>query len=202
MLALCRRKAAGTGLSPNVYEQYLERLDLPRRHRTILIPSSSLQLITRPSDADEALRRVRDHLLPGGAVAATMLTFRGKDGGVPQPAEWEKSAVRAGDGATFRRASKWRFDPADGCDHTEDLYQKIVGGEVVAEELHRRSPATRSYTVDAARDLFERAGFAEVQIYSGFTFDLAKPEEDGFTVVGEKAASQAEGRDRTTSLVP
>lgn len=45
MLALCRRKAAHLGLQPTLHEQVMEALDLPREYRTILIPSSSLQLI-------------------------------------------------------------------------------------------------------------------------------------------------------------
>lgn len=193
MLTLCRRKADDMGLAPNLYEQYMETLDLPRHYRTILIPSSSLSLITCPSDVAQALQRVYDHLQPGGCVAAPLMTFR-KEGTLEgDPLEaleagWENSATRPEDGTTFRRVSRWRFDPGDGCDHTEDRYQKIIGGEVVAEELHQQSPATRSYTQAEARDLFKRAGFVDVQLYREFTFDPVTPEDRGFTVVGQKPA--------------
>lgn len=66
------------------------------------------------------------------------------------------------------------------------MYQKIVNGRVVVEELHQRSPATRSYSHAQARDLFEQAGFQNVQLFSGFTFDVVKPEDRLFTVVGQK----------------
>lgn len=42
MLAICRRKASAQDLAVTTYEQYMETLDLPRRYRTIVIPSSSL----------------------------------------------------------------------------------------------------------------------------------------------------------------
>jgi ubiquinone/menaquinone biosynthesis C-methylase UbiE len=48
ILAICRQKAEQLGLAATVYEQYMETLALPRRYLTILIPSSSLQLITDP----------------------------------------------------------------------------------------------------------------------------------------------------------
>jgi ubiquinone/menaquinone biosynthesis C-methylase UbiE len=187
MLALCRQKADSLRLAPVLYERYMETLSLPRRYATILIPSSSLQLIIEPDMVTHALRRIHDHLLPGGAVAASVMTlWRSGD---PLETEWEKTAVRAEDGATFRRVARSRYDPTSECEDTEDLYQMIVDGKVVAEETHRRSPATRSYTQAQARALFEGAGFSSVTLRSEFTFAAAKPEDTLFTVVAQRPAS-------------
>src|SRR5215210_9371140 len=41
MLAICEEKAAKLGLQPNVYQQKMQSLDLPRKYRTIIVPSSS-----------------------------------------------------------------------------------------------------------------------------------------------------------------
>jgi hypothetical protein len=46
MLAICRAKAEKLGLSPTLYQQNMESLDLPRTYRTILAPSSALQRLT------------------------------------------------------------------------------------------------------------------------------------------------------------
>ena len=67
MLDICRSKAAELGLQPTLYQQQMEELDLPRKYRTILAPSSALQLITDPLTACATLRRCFDHVLPGGA---------------------------------------------------------------------------------------------------------------------------------------
>lgn len=181
MLALCREKAAKQGLTVATYEQYVESLDLPRRYQTILIASSSLQLIIDPAAVDRALRRLLDHLLPGGTISASIMALWKE--GEPLESEWEAEAVRVEDGVTFRRVARSRFDPNDGCEHTEDLYQKLIEGQVVAEELHRRSPATRSYTQAQARELFERAGFSDVRLYHEFTHEPVQPEDSLFTVV-------------------
>lgn len=46
MLAICREKAGQRGRQPSLYLQEMERLDLPRRYRTIVVSSSSFQLVT------------------------------------------------------------------------------------------------------------------------------------------------------------
>lgn len=185
MLALCREKASGLGLEPRLYEQYMEVLDLPRRYQTILIPSSSLQLVIEPEQVERAMERLCAHLKPGGALVAPIMALW-KDGD-PLESEWEKTAQRAEDGATIRRVARSRFDPETQCEDTEDLYQVIIDGVVLAEELHRRSPATRSYTQQQARELFERAGLVDIQLYHEFTLQPASPEDWIFTLVGRKA---------------
>ncbi len=185
MLALCRQKAASLGLpEPRLYEQYMETLALPRKYRTILVPSSSLQLVIEPEKVSRAMARLAAHLEPGGLLAAPIMTLWNE--GDPLEGEFERSAVRESDGVLFRRVARWRYDPAVECEHTEDLYQMIVDGKVVAEEQHSRSPATRSYTQAQARNLFEQAGLVDVHLYSEFTFDPACPEDTLFTVVGAK----------------
>ncbi len=184
MLALCRKKAEALGLAPALYEQPVEALFLPRRYRTILIPSGTLQLVVEPAAVEEALRRVREHLLPDGVVAAQIMTLWRP--GEPLHTEWEDTAVRAEDGARFRRVSRSWYDPEGECEDTEDLYQVIAEDAVVAEEVHRRSPATRSYTQAQARGLFERAGFQPVTLYHEFTTEPVQDDDTLFCVVGHK----------------
>ena len=191
MLALCRKKAQALGLAPALYEQHLEALSLPRRYRTILIPSSTLQLVVEPASVEEALRRVREHLLPGGAVVASIMTLW--QPGDPLHTEWEKTAVRTEDEARFRRVSRSWYHPEGGFEDTEDLYQVIVEGEVVAEEVHRRSPATRSYTQPQAQGLFARAGFQPVTLYHEFTTEPVRDDDTLFCVAGYRGGFS--GRD-------
>ncbi len=124
MLALCREKAGRLGLSVRVHEQSLETMDLPRRYRTILIPSSTLQLITDLPAVERALRAVLGHLVPGGWTFASIMTLWKP--GDPLESEWDHSVVRPEDGATVRRLVRVRHDPENECEHTDDLYQVIV----------------------------------------------------------------------------
>lgn len=58
MLALCQKKAEHFGLKPLLYEQFMQKLDLPRHYRTIYIPFRSFQLLieTPTAKADGILR--------------------------------------------------------------------------------------------------------------------------------------------------
>jgi SAM-dependent methyltransferase len=73
MLARCREKAGRLGLHPVLYQQSMEALALPRRYRTILVPSSSFQLVTDSDAAAAAMRRFLVHLEPGGALAMSFM---------------------------------------------------------------------------------------------------------------------------------
>jgi len=181
MLAICRAKAAALGLTPALYEQPMETLALPRQYRTILIPSSTIQLIIEPAQVIQALQRLRAHLLPGGVVVASVMALW--HAGHPLESAWEATAVRTADGAAFRRACRSRYDPATECEDTEDFYQMIVAGQVQAEEMHRRTPGTRSYTQAQARAAFAAAGFNHIDLYHEFTFEPVRPEDGLFVVV-------------------
>ncbi len=187
MLSICQHKADQLKLRPKLYKQYLEHLELPRKYKTILVPSSTLQLLTKLETTELAMKRLYEHLLPGGILVASMMTLW-KEGETLESA-WEKTAVRKTDSVTFRRVARSWFDPSSECEHTEDVYQKIIDGQVVMEELHQRSPATRSYRQSQAKDLFEKAGFQNVRLFSEFTFDVVKSEDRLFTVIGQKLFS-------------
>lgn len=187
MLVICQHKADELKLEPNLYEQYVEDLELPRKYQTILIPSSSLQLIIEPEAVEQAMRRLYNHLLPNGIVVASIMTLWNE--GEPLESEWEKTAVRETDGARFRRVARSWFDPISQCEHTEDLYQQIIDDIVVSEELHQRSPATRSYSQHQAKELFEKTGFQNIHLFKEFTFDAVEREDSLFTVTGQKPSA-------------
>ena len=205
MLALCREKAAAQDLSPTLFEQQMEALELPRRYRTILVPSSSFQLLTEASDAREALRRFHDHLEPGGSLAMSfMLMWSGLPQTAEQAEKWHmrKRLAELEDGsptatlkngrrssgpkATVRRWSRARYDSDAQLEHTEDRYEVIVDGEVVETEEHSRSPSARWYTQEQSRALFEAAGFAGVRLYSAFSQDAATADDRIWTATAAR----------------
>src|SRR5262249_16821072 len=108
MLALCRDKARPLGLRPQLYHQPIERLALPRTCRTIIVPSSSFQLVTDPALAAQALARFFAHLELGGTlVMPFMLLWTGPATSGRIAGEWERvgEAIRPTDGALVRRWS-------------------------------------------------------------------------------------------------
>ncbi len=173
------------GLAPALYEQYLETICLPRQYRTILIPSSTLQLVIEPAMVTQALQRLADHLVSGSVVVAPFMTLWKADD--PLSGEWEQTAVRTEDGATFRRVSRSWHEAGSDIEHTEDHYRLLINDQVIAEEVHQRSPATRSYTQAQAYSVFESIGFNPIEMYSQFTFEPVKADDTIFTIVAHKA---------------
>ncbi len=184
MLAICRQKASALGLTPNLYLKKIEQLDLPRRYRTILVPSSTIQLITDPELAERGLKRLRDCIQPDGVLAASVMALWKE--GHETVTESQTEAVRASDGAVFRRSSWSEYHPEKETEDTRDRYEMLVDGKVVREEQHQRSPATRSYNQAQAKRLFESAGFRDITLLSEFTFDPVKPEDWMFVVLAKK----------------
>ena len=162
MLARCREKGARLGLAPTLHQQRMEDIDLPRRYRTILVPSSSFQLVLDPDDARRALRRLADQLAPGGVVVLPFMLIEEGE----HEESWER--VRE-DGALVRRRLVSRYDPATQLEDTDDTYEVVVDGEVVAQERHVRSPATRAYTPEQALALLDDAGLTSDRMLEGFT---------------------------------
>lgn len=187
MLDLCRAKAAAAGLTPRVYEQTMQALDLPRQYRTILVPSSSFQLLLDLADARRAIGQFVAHLLPGGVLAMPFMPLWREGDPLERAFDLTAQAVRPSDGATIRRWSRTWYEPAAQLEHTEDRYELVVDGEVVYRENHLQSPAVRGYRQEQALALYREAGLVEVHCLSGFTWGPASADDWVFTVLGQKA---------------
>src|SRR5437667_756899 len=187
MLAICAEKAQQLGLHPRVFEQVMQKLDLPRAYRTIMVPSSSFQLLTDPRDAQEAMHRFFRHLEPGGIlVMPFMLLWNEPTTQLIVQSTWKVNgeAVRPGDGSTIRRWTRSTFDLAEQLESTEDRYEVLRDGAVIATEMHVRAPATRWYTQQQALRLYEETGFTNIQIFKEFSEEPASAEETLFSIAG------------------
>jgi SAM-dependent methyltransferase len=186
LLAICRTKAETMGLSPNLYQQRMEQLDLPRKYRTILGPSSVLQLVPDADVACSTLRGICAHLQPRGAFV-TPFTFDWREG-EPLDTGWvllfEKP--RPEDGATVRSWTReWR-EPERQLWHTEQRFEVELNGTVIQTEHQRRSPEGRWYTQAQAVQLFHDAGFTDIQLFHGFTHEPAGDDDRLFCALGVK----------------
>jgi len=180
MLDLCRAKAAGRGLAPTLYRQAVEELDLPRRYHTILVPSSTFQLLLEPPAAAQALARMRDHLLPGGVLVMPFMALwvAGEDLAVSEVTE----AIRA-DGAMVRKTARSTFDPETRLADSDDLFEVIRDGEVIASERHVRARATRQYEPAEVFEMAAAAGLDVMRVVAGFTDAAWTPGDRIFTVL-------------------
>lgn len=162
MVALCREAAAREGLEPSLHVQALHELDLPRRYGAIVCCGTFGLGSTREQDA-EALRRLRDHLEPGGRLAVDVEVPTDEPVPGPLAAEPPAERRRGSDGAEYAlRGHVVAYDRA-----ARRLTRAIRAwqwrdGELVAEEEHVLTESL--YERDELVALLEAAGFAELDV--------------------------------------
>jgi ubiquinone/menaquinone biosynthesis C-methylase UbiE len=180
MLDLCRRKASRSGLAATLYLQPMQRLRLPRRYRTILVPSSSFQLLLAVEDARDAMEQFHEHLERDGTLVMPFIVMgTAKDEHSTREATLE-------DGSTVRRTAREVFDAATRIESTDDLYEVIRDGVVIRSERHVRNPATRAWSEEEVAALLAEAGFVDVEWCSNFTRQPHQPDDEIFTVIARR----------------
>jgi len=160
MLQRCRDRAAALGIPVVLHEQQMQRLDLPRRYRAIFLAGASFTLLPSDEAAQETLRRMHDHLLPGGSVLIPL--SRAAPGpphqrlpGMPPQIVTEPNGVRL---SVERRAIE--IDREQRTVTVLVRYERTTPGappETVEREWH-----TRWWSQEHFRSLLAEAGFERI----------------------------------------
>jgi SAM-dependent methyltransferase len=184
MIRQARQNARQAGLTPRLYVQAMQSLKLPRRYRTIIVPSSSFLHLVRREDATSALKRFLSHLEPGGLLAMSMRIMDARETEV----DWElvAEAVNPKDDAHIRHWFRCRYESDLRLQHTEDRYEVLVDGQVVHAESYVASPFLTWYPLNEALALLEECGFATVRAHSDFKFEPATDQDTSYIVLGKK----------------
>ena len=194
MLHHCRRKAAGEGLSPNLYRQPMHAFDLPRRYRTIYICDSFDLAGSREKDL-ETLRRCYAHLEDDGAL---LLNIQAEYTS-PEAWEWWLSAKRqtlpeawpeegrrriAADGSEYTdRFRIFQVDPLEQSFTRQVRLEKRRFGALIASEEH--TLRGNMYFKNELLLMLKVAGFREITVRGDYTDEpaTADHEELVFTAI-------------------
>lgn len=177
MIALCRERAERDGLSPNLYVQAMHQLDVPRKYRTIYACGSFGLGGNRDRD-EEALRRVYEHLEPGGALVLDNGVSYEDDWGWPYwtktrrrelPEPWPEPGERqtGSDGTQYELRSRITdVDPL-----LQRLTMEICGfmwrnGHLVEQDEHVLKMTL--YFTNELRLMLDRAGFSDIELRGDF----------------------------------
>jgi SAM-dependent methyltransferase len=190
MLALCREAAEREGLSPNLYAQPKHELELPRRYRTIFMCGALGVGSTRAEDM-EALRRVYDHLEPGGTfVGDNEVPYADGNGweywqnegrsALPRPRRPAGKRRVGSDGTEYELRSRvLDLDPLEQQLTMEMQAFMWRDGKLVAEDEHLLTLTL--YFKDEIVLMLERAGFVDVTVRAALT-DAEPTGADDFLV--------------------
>ena len=202
MLARCREAAEQEGLSPTLYAQPKHELDLPRRYRTIFMCGALGVGSTRAEDL-EALRRVHDHLEPGGTFvldnevpyadgAGWKYWQRDERATLPRPQRPPGERRTGSDGTEYELRS--RLLDVDPLEQRVTMGMKASmwrDGELVAEEEHLLTMTL--YFRDEIVLMLERVGFVDVTARAALTDAEPTGADDFLVFVARKPALPSAG---------
>ena len=187
MLDRCREAAEREGLSPNLVAHAMCDLDLARRYRTILVCGGFGLGSTRDQDM-EALRRMHDHLEPGGVLVldnevpyanrrAWKAWLAKERAALPRPRRAPRDRRLGSDGCEYALSVRMlSFDPLDQCGTWELRAFMWRDDELVAEEEHLLT--MRLYFRNELVLMLERVGFSDVSVRAGYTGAEPTGDED------------------------
>jgi SAM-dependent methyltransferase len=168
MLEVLRRKAEALGLAPRVTLADMRDFTMPRRYALVTIPFRAFMHLLTSEDQIAALRCIREHLEPGGALVFNL---------------WYPSferIVAAGDTMELEREFE---DPASGLPvglYARNRYDRVR--QVLEGEREVRVSDARGYVAETLRDrlrirwtfvpemelLLSAAGFIRREVRGGF----------------------------------
>jgi SAM-dependent methyltransferase len=194
MIAAARRRLAAEGLArragetegdDGLYVAALHQLDLQRRYRTIVL-CGGFGLGGSLEHDREALRRSREHLLPGGALAfdyylpykdAAEWSYWPAEERRRLPAPWPEEGMRkrASDGDEIELLIRLAaLDPLEQVATRELRARLWRDGRVVEEERHVL--LERLYLRNEVLAMLEAAGFGAVEVLGDHTLEAATAE--------------------------
>ena len=190
MVGLCAEAARAAGASPTLYRQSMHELDLPARYRTVYV-CGGLGLGSSREQDQEALRRLHEHLEPGGLLVLDNevpyansrhwdLWPADRRGALPEPEPPPGERRLGSDGNEYALESRLiGVDPLLQQETMEVHASQWRDGSLVAEERHRLT--ANLYFSGELLMLLERAGFTDVEVRGEYN-DLPPTPDDRFLV--------------------
>lgn len=173
MLARCVSRSKEFGLVPNLYQQYLDQLDLPYKYQTVIIAVGSFQLIHEYQLALAALIKIREHMLPAGDLLFSLF-----DPQISYEA-WSKRIARLSNNTTLNLTTRREIDTQNKIADAYCAYELVVNGQVVQQE--QELVTVTWYDQLSLINLLDQAGLKLVKVY-----DYPMPNNDGSCIVHAK----------------
>ncbi len=183
MLAICRRKAEGRGLSLTLHHQLMQHLNLSERYGVVFCPVGSFSLLIDDADIARTLTACREHLLPSGQLLLAIKDFYCAAEDNDSRGEWclRREEVDS-EGQSWRAFERMVSEPGAPIVISEWRYELVRGGEVVRQQGH--DSRLRCWTAGELDSRLRQAGFSDVRLHQPYTDKPVAPTARDFVAVG------------------
>jgi SAM-dependent methyltransferase len=161
MLAACARKCSEFGVTAALAQQFVQDLELPRRYALAFIAAGSFGLLIDEADYKVGLRRIHDHLAPGGALVLEAETPEAPN----RSGRWFGRWWDRPDGARIVLRDLTRYDPATRVEEGLGIYELWDDGRLLETEMNNW--VRRFWTDTELEAELHAAGFVDVDVDSG-----------------------------------
>jgi SAM-dependent methyltransferase len=195
MLKYCRKKAAGEGFNPNLYDQPMHAFAISRSYRTIYI-CGSFGLAGSFQNDLETLKRCHAHLEAGGALVLNIqpeytsseawnLWLHEQRQSLPQPWPKKGEGKVAADGSVhFAQFRLINIDPLEQSYTREVRLEKWLNNQLVSAEEHVLRG--NMYFKNDLLLMLTIAGFREISVYGDFTERPPSAEDEELVFIAIK----------------
>jgi SAM-dependent methyltransferase len=178
MLRACQERCRNKGLTPVLYEQFLDQLELSRQYSLVMIPAGSFCLITEGLQIKEILQRIYALMLPGAKFVLEIERF------ISKPTDlglWGGRWVERSDGAKILISWLSHYNEAERISHSIHRYELIKDGQLLKMEYEDFD--LRLYDPEEFWMLLEAARFNEIKTFKAHQFRA--PDETDESIIFE-----------------
>lgn len=177
MLAACQQRCDQQGLPVRLYQQLIQDLAIPHRYGYIFLPDRAISLLYDKTIGLQTLRRLYDHLLPGGKLALDIQTPNMQSFVTGQ---WQGDWTTLPDGSIIVDHLLFQHDEDESILRALSKHELFVNGKLQETELNLY--VERFYTQEEFTQMLAAAGFVEIVATQAFT-GAAPQERDNIAFV-------------------
>jgi SAM-dependent methyltransferase len=184
MLDICRQKAEQKGLSPILYEQYMQELSLSRKYKTIYIPFCSFMILAEREEALQALEGFYNSLESDGQVLISL--FIPREGLTNNKQEWvvRRVGTRPHDGATIVVNEASSYNMMEQVKTGWYRYETYKDGSLIETKFHTMK--LRWYYKYEFIMMLEKIGFRDIFVHGDMTNEEATDHHESMVFRAKK----------------
>ena len=165
MLEACRKRCKVEKLLPKLYQQFVEQMNLKRKYSLVIIPASSICLLTDNKLMEQSLLRIYDHMLPNGHFVFEIETLNARP---KNQSQWNGRWVEKPDGSRILLSWIIVYNEKNRICENIDCYEHIKGNKLIETEFEELN--IQLYEPKDIIHLLRDTGFKGIKMLKGYKF--------------------------------